>query len=275
MMPRSLTLERHGESEGNLVRTLFEKGNPHPNERSLMKVHTSHRRLTPKGVLQAKAAGEWLQREWLPPIQKEGKETRLFVSPYVRAMETAGHNGFGDRWRLDNRIMERDWGELDSLTYDQRMQKFADIPNDPEEDAFFWRPPGGEALFNVFLRLRDMCTTLHRECEDMHVLMVCHGETMWAWRALLEYWTPQRLALEMMRKSNKTRHINCRLIQYSRFAEDGSDAGKLCRVRFVNPSDPDNPEWNQGWQAFERPTYTHAQLLELSESYLRFLEDVA
>ncbi len=275
MMPRSLTLERHGESEGNLVRTLFEKGIPHPNEKELMNVHTSHRRLTPKGVQQAKAAGVWLRDNWVKPILAEGRDMRLYVSPYVRAMETAGHNGFGTDWRLDNRIMERDWGQLDSLTYEERLQKYVDLTGESEDDAFFWRPPGGEALYNVFLRLRDMCTTLHRECEDAHVLMVCHGETMWAWRALLEYWTPQRLALEMKRKSDKTRHLNCRLVQYSRFTQDGSDAGKLCRVRFVDPSDPNNPERNQDWTSFERPQYSHEQLLKLSESYLRFLEDAA
>jgi broad specificity phosphatase PhoE len=273
MMPRSLTLERHGESEGNLVRRLYEKGQPHPNEKQLMGVHTSCRRLTPLGIEEAKAAGLWLRREWVAPIQAKGEEMRLYVSPYMRATETAGHNGFGEDWRHDNRIMERDWGELDTLTYEERMKHFGEgIVDNMEDDAFFWRPPGGEALYNVFLRLRDMCTTLHRECEDTHVLMVTHGETMWAWRALIEYWTPQQLAAHMAVRNHKTRHINCRIIQYSRFDALGNDVGKLCRVRFVNPSLPDDPKWNQDWMPFSRPTYTHEELLKLCESHLRFLD---
>lgn len=271
MMPRSLTLVRHGESEGNLVRTLFEHGNAHPNESDVMSVHTSNRRLTPKGVEQAQSAGVWLREHWLKPIQEEDFSPRLYVSPYVRAMETAAHLGFGEQWYLDNRVMERNWGDLDMLTYEERMRKFTDVTDERDDDAFFWRPPGGETLQDVFQRTRDMTTTLHRECKDKHVLIVCHGETMWVWRALLEYWTPHDLTRAQKERTDKTRNINCRIIQYSRFSESGEDAGKLCRVRFVNPSLPLDPKWNQDWTPVTRPVFTHQELLAFTQQFQRFL----
>lgn len=269
-MPRSLTLVRHGESEGNLVRTLYEQGNAHPNEPGVMSVHTSHRRLTPKGVEQAKSAGVWLQKHWLGPLEEEDAP-RMYVSPYVRAFETAANLGFGDQWYMDNRIVERNWGDLDMLTYDERMRKFNDVIDERDDDAFYWRPPGGETLQDVFQRTRDMTTTLHRECKDKHVLIVCHGETMWVWRALLEYWTSHDLTKAQRERTDKTRNINCRIIQYSRFSDAGEDTGKLSRVRFVNPSFPDDPRWNQDWTPIIRPTFTHSQLFEMAENFERFL----
>lgn len=272
MMPRSLTLVRHGESEGNIVRTLYEQGNPHPNEHAVMSVHTSSRRLTPKGEEQAKAAGIWLRTHWLTPLEADEEETRLYVSPYVRAEETAGHFGFGEQWYYDNRIVERNWGDLDLLTYEERMKRFSDVTDNRDDDVFYWAPPGGEALQNVFQRLRDMTTTLHRECADKHVLMVCHGETMWGWRTLLEYWTSHDLAEAMRVRDNRTRHINCRVVQYSRFDAEGLDQRKLCRVRFVNPSLPNEAEWNQDWIPIARRTYSHEALLAHAQSFPRHLE---
>lgn len=271
MMPRSLTLVRHGESEGNITRTLFEQGTPHPDEPKLMKVHTSCRRLTPKGIVQARAAGVWLRENWFKPIIEADDSYRLYFSPFIRAEETAGYFGFGDEWYCDNRITERNWGALDLLTYEERMVRYADLNEDRDDDVFYWRPPDGETLQDVCQRLRDMTNTLHRECADAHVLMVCHGETMWAWRTLLEYWSSHDLAHAMRIRDDRTRHLNCRIIQYSRYDASGRDREKLCRVRFVNPVLPDDPHYNQDWLPIQRKTYTHEQLLVHAENFPRFL----
>lgn len=271
-VPPSLTLIRHGESEGNLARRLFDKGTPHPKETDLMKVHTSSRRLTPKGIGEAQRAGEWARREWLEPLQVQGANTRLITSTYIRAIETAGHLGFGDQWHLDNRVVERSWGDVDMLTYDERIVKYADIYQEAGEDAFFWMPPGGESLQGVMQRLHDLLTTtLSHECHDKHVFITTHGETMWAWRVLLEHWTPQMLVQTQAERSTKTKHINCRIIQYSRFTDSGEDTGKFCRVRFIDPSRPDDPDWNQDWMPIVKPVYTHAQLRAIAEQHKQLL----
>src|SRR5262245_61500602 len=124
MMPRTLTLVRHGESESNAARRFAEKGSPHPNEAALMQTHTSRRRLTPRGVQQATRAGEWLRKHFdSVGCLRDGSAPNGvvgFASPYIRAMETAGHMRLPISWRVDARLAERNWGDMDQLTYEER-----------------------------------------------------------------------------------------------------------------------------------------------------------
>jgi broad specificity phosphatase PhoE len=275
MMPRSLTLVRHGESEGNLSRTLYDLGRPHPNEEKLMKVHTSDRRLTPTGIEQAKAAGAWLKENWHGAT--EPGAFRLYVSPYIRAIETAGHLGFGEDWRLDARLMERNWGELDLLTLEERSRRFGEKAEEDIEQAFFWRPADGETLQDVFQRTRDMMNTLHRECEDKDVLIVCHGEVMRVWRMILEYWTPRELVSQTKNRDLQTRNLNCRIIQYTRHQVERPKgylplSRRLEWVRFVNPMAPEDPQTNRDWRPIKRRLFSHEELLEYVSTFPRFLE---
>jgi broad specificity phosphatase PhoE len=274
-MPRTLTLVRHGESESNLAKRHAERGTPFANEAKLMEVHTSDRRLTPKGVAQAIAAGEWF-KEWMPN-QSTIKNLRCYVSPYVRAMETAGHMSLNDkwntlRWRVDNRLCERNWGNFDQTTHEDRMKFFKAELDNREKFALFWAPPGGESLMQVFLRLRDFVGTLHRECEDMHVLVVSHGETMWAWRTLLEYWLPSDLREAMNSNDRQKKILNCRIIQYSRVDKEGLKSDRYDWVRFVNPRKPSDPETNLDWSPVGRRMYSDADLLTYAREREIFLE---
>ncbi len=273
-MPLNLTLIRHGESESNLAKSFFEAGKPLSGEADLMKVHTSDRRLTPKGIAQAQAAGEWL-RKWMDEEKIETANCRFYVSSYVRAMETAGHLHVPEaRWRLENRLVERNWGTLDQLPYEERLRLFGEEMKRRKEFAFFWRPSSGETMQDVFLRFRDLADTLHRECERKHVFLVCHGETMWAARTVLEYWTPRQLRDHMLERDNRTRIHNCRIIQYTRVLDAEHRADRLSRVRFVDPVHPDDPARNLGWAKVARPMYTSGELLEMCEGHKRFVETV-
>ncbi|HYD93463.1 MAG TPA: histidine phosphatase family protein [Candidatus Paceibacterota bacterium] len=269
MMPRTLTWVRHGESEGNWARTLAEAGQAHAREADLMSVHTCERRLTEKGVEQAKRAGAWLRKHW-DGNTASPEDRQFIVSPYVRAIETAGHLGLDGRWIQDTRVVERNWGTIDSHTYEQRIALFGEQLEDRKSEAFFWRPADGETLQDVFNRIRAFLDTMRRKCTNKHVLVVCHGETMWAVRYLLEYWTPQKLADEMQTRNNQTRLINCRIVQYVRDNDD-EFGPKFDRVRFIDPSNPDDPERNRDWKRITRPTYSSEELIDMAESRQRFL----
>jgi broad specificity phosphatase PhoE len=129
-MPRTLTLGRHGESESNAAKRAAEKGIRHPRELELMRVHTSQRRLTPRGVQQAQRAGEWLRmhfsQEAARRLEPLYSTVRGYFSPYARAMETAGYLGLPIEWRPDARLCERNWGDLDQLTYEERIEKYGE-----------------------------------------------------------------------------------------------------------------------------------------------------
>lgn len=275
-MPISLVLLRHGESESNKAKSLFEAGKILASEDGLMNIHTSERRLTPLGVNQAKTAGSWLTQNWFDEAHES--DYRLIVSPYVRAMETAGNLGFGNDWRHDIRVVERNWGEFDQMPYAERARLFQTELKLRKEHAFFWRPTNGETLQDVFSRLRDMTGTLHRECSNKRVLVVSHGETMWVWRTILERMLPQELRAAMLSNDDRIWIHNCRVIEYTRLSEDGTLEPRFVRFRFVNTADPNDPDSNTGWMPLTRRTWTHAELLEFVSTFKTFLpedEDIA
>lgn len=266
MMPRHITIVRHGESESNVASRAFWNGEKVPNEEALMACHTSERRLTPRGVEQAKKAGLWLR-------QNHPFESNLpfayYVSSYVRAMETAAHLGLKGEWRQDMRIMERNWGNMDQLTYEERNLRFKEAVAKREEWAFFWRPGDGETLQGVFLRVKDLLATLHREHSDKHVVLVTHGETMLVLRMLLEYWTPHRLKQEMLNDDPQTHIHNCRIIEYARSEDDTHLTG----VRFIDAENPHDPKRNRGWKPIVKPILSDGELLDYVGQYPHFLTE--
>ncbi|MDB5264661.1 MAG: hypothetical protein JWN64_232 [Parcubacteria group bacterium] len=265
-LPIRLALVRHGESESNLAKSMFEHGEVLATENELMKVHTSERRLTPLGIRQAKAAGEWLQANHLTTGLQ-----RFYVSPYIRAMETAANLGFGDDWKIDARLMERNWGEFDQMPYGERVAQFKEQLELRKEHAFFWRPTNGETFQDVFSRLRDMNSTLHRDCAQHHVVAVTHGETMWVWRTVLERWMPQQLREAMLNQNEQTRIRNCRIIEYTREVGDGTCAERFVRMRFVNPENPYDALTNLGWNTIPRKKWSSSDLQQYVSGFRSFI----
>jgi broad specificity phosphatase PhoE len=278
-MPVNLFVVRHGESESNIAKKLADRGNPHPNEKNLMGVHTSERRLTARGVEQAKRAGAWLRQFAQEQATKRRglpfERARGFVSPYIRAIETAGYMDLPLEWRPDARLCERNWGELDHMTHEQRVKDFGEKLERRETHALFWTPDGGESLQTVMIRVWLHFDMLHRQCSDLDVYDVCHGETMWVYRFLLENWMPKDLARMMLASDGdfQNKIVNCRVIHYTRKCEDGSLAGRFVRMRMIDPSDPDNPERNIGWRPIAQRRFTSAQLLDYVVSFPHFLRD--
>jgi broad specificity phosphatase PhoE len=257
-----LVFVRHGESEGNVATARSKAGDNSLYTGEFQDRLASRWRLSERGCEQAKAAGLWLSGHGLDAYH------RRYVSEYTRAMETASLLGTcGPSWYCDHRLRERDWGSAEGLRRDHPVM--IDWKARQKRDPFYAIPPNGESMAGLSsLRLRPLFDTLHRECSDQQVLVVCHGEVMWGYMQLLE-----RMAIQEWTKrhaSKAWRIHNCQILHYTRKDPvSGVVSPHLDWVRSVCP-------WNEdltdaGWRRIERPRYSDSQLAELVECYPRII----
>lgn len=265
-MPIDLVLVRHGQSEGNLVIMQLEKqGLPVPKE--YYAKHTAHWRLTSKGVEQAKIAGKWL-RENL-----ETKFDRYYVSDYVRAKETAALLGLNQAlWGINIYISERSWGIMDRFTEEQRNKEFQLDLETRKIHSFYWTPPRGESMFQLCQRLEKVLETLHRECSNGRIIMVCHGEVMWGFRVILERIPPDKYVKLDESKNPFDRIHNCQILHYSRINPSSNElTPTLNWMRSICPTDLSLS--NNDWQEIIRPKFTNKQLLHHAEQFPRIIDN--
>ncbi len=264
MMPRHLVLVRHGESEGNVANRRSRQGDNSAFTDAFRNRHSSQWRLTDRGREQAIAAGAWIRANY-----PEGFG-RKYSSEYLRAMETAAMLGLPGNWYVDFYLRERDWGQLDVMTDEERHARFADELRRRDIDSFFWAPPGGESMAHLCLRVDRVLNTLHRECSDTDVLTVCHGEVMWAFRVRLER-MPQRIYRDLEASDHPWNHIhNGQILEYSRIdPETGEEHSHMEWVRSTCPWDDDR-SWNR-WERIKRPKLTSDMLLAEVERTTRIL----
>ncbi|WP_324197431.1 histidine phosphatase family protein [Nocardia cyriacigeorgica] len=136
--------------------------------------------LSALGRQQAAALGAWWSR-------LGGDRPRIVLcSPYLRtrhtwaAMEQAAH-GCGDDpvVVVDERLRDREMGALE-LWSPAAIRR--DAPEEAERRArlgdWFYRPPGGESLADVTLRVRDLVNDLERPAARAHILIVAHDATI-------------------------------------------------------------------------------------------------
>lgn len=227
MMPKNLFLVRHGQSEGNLVRKKFEdSGDISHFSDEFMNLHESQYNLTELGIEQAQMAGLWLKENNINIFD------RLIVSHNVRAMQTASHLGIENAtWMPDINMRERDGGLFNVLTPEERdelykyEQKFHDL------QPFYWRPPQGESVADVCIRVKIVLDTLARECDGQDVVIVCHGHIIRCFRIILE-----RLIISEINsylgetwENQANRVPNCSILHYTR--RNPNQSGEL-RDRF-------------------------------------------
>jgi NAD+ kinase len=211
-MSVNLLIVRHGESIGNLAKRRSEKGDHTLLER-LHGTHTSSWPLTKKGIEQAKKTGQFLNK--LSNDQNMFFD-KMFVSSYARAMQTAANlELIRPEWFVDTRITERDWGDLDRLTEEERLEKFGLALKIRTVEPFFWAPPNGESFKDLIIRIRDFIDSLHR-AEVPNVIVVCHGEVMKAFRIVFLQMTPMEYAEMEFSKDPLKRIHNCQIDHYTR-----------------------------------------------------------
>ena len=164
MKPKRIILIRHGESEGNVDRVVY---NQKPDYALL---------LSQKGMQQAAAAGIQLRE-----LVKE-ETLQYYISPLFRTVQTFRQiaKAFTEdqyRWQEEPRLREQEWGHLRSLEQCISVDKERD-----EYGTFYFRIPDGESAADVYDRVSDVFNTLFRDFEKPsfadNAVMVTHGMTI-------------------------------------------------------------------------------------------------
>jgi NAD+ kinase len=251
-MPIDLVLVRHGQSEGNLAKYRFNHGDDSLFTPEFKARHNSQLRLTGVGRSQAEAAGKWLRDNKLDYFD------RRYVSTYIRAMETAALLATdGADWMQEPMLREREWGEFETMSPEEQVVRSAESVATRHTDPFYWIPPNGESIAQVAVRLRSVLDTLHRECYDKRVAIVCHGEIMWAFRFILERMTVGQWT--ELDKDPTYKIYNCQIIHYTRRnPKTGVLSDRLDWVRSVNPQKTDAP--GSEWRAISRKKFSNEEL---------------
>jgi 2,3-bisphosphoglycerate-dependent phosphoglycerate mutase len=188
--PQSLYVVRHGESSGNVARDRAEA-------EELERIDIAERDmdvpLSDVGEGQAEALGRWIAT-----LPEDERPTVLWVSPYVRAQQTAQialkTAGLDLPAVVDERLREREFGILDGLT---RRGITAQFPDESERRTrlgkFYHRPPGGESWSDVLLRLRAAVDDIRRDCAGERVLLVAHQVVVLLVRYVVERMTEEEI----------------------------------------------------------------------------------
>ncbi|MFC1406675.1 MULTISPECIES: histidine phosphatase family protein [Streptacidiphilus] len=185
--PLSLTVTRHGQSTANEAFAAAEAVGALDTGITCRDADLS---LTTLGRAQATALGRWLASRADGPLPHS-----VWVSPYLRAQETAelvlvelDRAGLPlPVVRTDERLRDRELGILEMVT------KAAIELHHPEEAArrrrlgeLRWRPPGGESLADVALRLRSLLRDLYETEASRRVLLVAHDAVVVMLRHILD-----------------------------------------------------------------------------------------
>lgn len=180
----------------------------------------------------------------------------FYVSAYSRAMETAGHLAIpGARWFVDPRLREREYGNEDLWTPQQRDALAA-------RDAFrfYARPENGESIADCIIRIRDFLDTLSRHSGNKRVIIVCHGELMGCFRVVVERWTPRQYQEWVSSTDPRDHFYNGQALQYTRLNPfTGVEAANLDWMRSISTTDLSL--CNQQWQPINRPVFSNTELL--------------
>ncbi len=185
-MPDVIWIVRHGQSAGNVARDAAEASASALIDIATRDMDTP---LSPLGEQQSEALGDWFGA-----MDVSQRPTVIFVSPYVRARQTAVHIMRCAGWdphsvalQSDERLREKEFGIVDRLTKFGIREKYPELDVQRSHvGKFYFRPPGGESWCDVILRLRSLLDTLRRDYAGERILIVAHQVTVNCFRYLLE-----------------------------------------------------------------------------------------
>lgn len=271
-MPIDLFLVRHGESERNFANRAAYGGDLSHFAQEFVERPTSLARLTPRGREQAAAAGLWLRENaGLNP-----DNDRYYTSSYVRAAETAVLLGLpGARWRRLNRLRERSAGDWEHIPAPERKRLLQQYPVKHHElDPYNWPPPNGETLADVEeKRLTLFLHTMHRECSNRKVVVMCHGEVLLVFRVILERMTDEEFRRMYGSKDPHDRTHNCIIIHYTRQSPYDRGAAPTRHLNWMRMICPwDTSLSSNEWRPIVRSEFSNEELLRLVEAHPRMLK---
>lgn len=261
-MPKDLVLVRHGLAEGNQAYLEEKRGNSTLFSPKFLETHESLWRLTARGREQAKAAGEWIK-----------KNVSYFFgtylcSEYVRAIETAAHLDLPHaNWTRNVFLRERNFGKLSRLSYAERSRRFEAQLKLRERDAFYWKPPFGESLADVALRVDYILDQLSdMPLRPSSAIIVTHFHVMQVFRMRVEMIPQTDFKKELLMGNKSEKLLNASIIHYTRRNPNTKEIEPVYRwKRIVTP-------WiknysNNPWKEIKYKTFTNEGLAqEIEES---------
>ncbi|MFV8050998.1 bifunctional RNase H/acid phosphatase [Mycobacterium sp. 48b] len=196
--PTRLLLLRHGQTELSIARRYSGRGNP---------------ALTEEGRRQADAAARYLGAR--------GGVAAVVTSPLERAYETAAAaaKALGVDVRVDDDLIETDFGEWEGLTFAEAAQRDPDLHRRWLRDTSV-EPPGGESFDAVAHRVRRARNRIIAEYGPATVLVVSH---------VTPIKTVLRLALDAGEGILYRLHLDLASLSIAEFYADGGSS-----VRLVN-----------------------------------------
>lgn len=179
---------------------------------------------------QAHTLGRWFAK--LPPDERPAT---VMSSPYLRAVQTSqairdvgGLAEPGQKFCIDERLREKEFGVLDRLTRHGIETEFPDQAKFRQLlGKFYHRPPGGESWCDVILRLRSLLDTLSLHHGADRVLIVAHQVVVLCLRYLLEGLTEE----EILAIDREADIANCGVTEY-RFDPARGASGELVLARY-------------------------------------------
>lgn len=255
-MPVDLVFVRHGRSEGNEAREQSKLGDSSAYTEQFRSRRNREWRLTDLGIAQARSAGEWIGRHISPTF------SRYYTSEYLRARETAAHLQLPEAcWVQDILLRERSWGRADFVMPEsERNELFAAELAARREDPCYWRPPDGESLAEVCLRVERVLNGLTRECPGGSCIVVTHEDVMWAARFVLERMTQEQWRALLLSDDPCDKIHNGHVLHYTRRDPvTGACSDTLEWVRSICPWD--RARGREEWRRIEPPSFTNEELL--------------
>jgi 2,3-bisphosphoglycerate-dependent phosphoglycerate mutase len=206
--PKELVLVRHGQSHRNVRRAAAFQAEVDEYDDGIRDMDSP---LTDFGREQSIRVGKFLAPRF--------RFYRIFVSPYLRAFETAQLVRLQlpreVPLRLEERVRERELGIIEGLTRSGIAKKY---PNElvrmDRDGRYYYRPPGGESYPDVALRVHSFLGSIRQNFPNRSILVITHSLAMWCFRRVIERKSEDVLVADL---KNPEQHIdNCSVLWYSR-----------------------------------------------------------
>ncbi len=181
MKPHRIILVRHGESEGNIDKSIYGVKPDYTLE------------LTAEGRKQAFEAGQKISE-----IVKN-ESMFFYVSPMWRTRSTFEEiakslNRSKIEYREEPRIREQEWGHLRTIEEGKKVEEIRDAYG-----TFYFRIPDGESAADVYDRISDFFGTLHRDFRkdnySQNAIIVTHGMAIRLFLMKWFHWTVEEFEL--------------------------------------------------------------------------------
>lgn len=229
-----LILVRHGESEGDVRRAAFKRGEPFQTTKT-----PEQEEITARGIEQCRRAGLWIQEHIIEAYGLPGFDG-CYVSSALRSEQSAVALDLQVAiWQEDNCLDERDRGLIRGLRKSQHQQLYPESYEQMQRNPLHWIPPGGKSIIpDVSGKVDQFLENIE---ETRTVLAVTHRDWMWAAQLAIEHLTEA----EMLAVDTDNIH-NGQVVEYASVDPfTGRQAPTLLWKRSTDPNTTTGPgEWH-------------------------------